>query len=144
MLRRNNAPGLTLLEPRQLAINARAAAVFSLIYRDFAPLVHDVARHVQAWLANARPVHQNSMPPTATPPELECDLSRRFVRVLREGEDGLVAFEFSIGWPDLAVELAMPRPMFEEFCHRQRVERLALDAGSPTLGEIVAREGKDE
>ena len=85
-----------------------------------------------------------SMPPPPAVPELECDLSRKFVRVLRESDDGLVAFEFSIGWPDLAVELAMPRPMFEEFCSRQQVERLAQDAGSPTLGEIVAREREDE
>lgn len=66
--------------------------------------------------------------------DIACDLSRRFVRVLRETADGLVAFEFAIGWPDLAVELAMPRPMFEDFCRRQQVERLADDAASPTLG----------
>lgn len=73
-------------------------------------------------------------PPTAVPDAVACDLSRKFVRVLRESADGLVAFEFAIGWPDLAVELAMPRAMFEEFCIRQRVERLANDAASPTLG----------
>ena len=70
----------------------------------------------------------------AAPDPVVCDLSRKFVRVLRESADGLVAFEFAIGWPDLAVELAMPRPMFEEFCSRQQVERLADDAASPTLG----------
>lgn len=85
-----------------------------------------------------------NMTPLPAVPELECDLSRKFVRVLRVGDDGLVAFEFAIGWPDLAVELAMPRPMFEEFCRSQRVERLAHDAGSPTLGELVAREKEDE
>lgn len=81
-----------------------------------------------------------SAPPT--PHELVCDLSRKFVRVLREGDDGLVAFEFAIGWPDLAVELAMPRPMFEEFCRRQQVERLAPEAASERLGETVHREGE--
>lgn len=75
----------------------------------------------------------NPSPPAATD-AVACDLSRKFVRVLRESADGLVAFEFAIGWPDLAVELAMPRAMFVEFCRRQQVERLADDAASPTLG----------
>jgi phenol/toluene 2-monooxygenase (NADH) P0/A0 len=80
-------------------------------------------------------LHVNINPsPPAAPDAVVCDLSRKFVRVLRESADGLVAFEFAIGWPDLAVELAMPRPMFEEFCIRQQVERLADDAASPTLG----------
>ena len=65
------------------------------------------------------------------------DLSRRFVRVLREQPDGLVAFEFAIGWPDLAVELAMPRPMFEEFCRRQNAERLPDGAACPALGDAA-------
>jgi phenol hydroxylase P0 protein len=65
------------------------------------------------------------------------DLSRKFVRVLRQQPDGLVAFEFAIGWPDLAVELAMPRPMFDEFCRRQQVERLPDDAASPALGDAA-------
>lgn len=77
----------------------------------------------------------NINPPSpAATDTVVCDLSRKFVRVLREGADGLVAFEFAIGWPDLAVELAMPRAMFVEFCTRQQVERLADDAASPTLG----------
>lgn len=55
---------------------------------------------------------------------MACDLSLRFVRELRESADGLVAFEFAIGWPDMAVELAMPRPLFEAFCHQNQVQRL--------------------
>jgi len=77
------------------------------------------------------------------PAELNCDLSRKFVRVLHERPDGLVAFEFAIGWPDLAVELAMPRPLFEEFCRRQQVERLFDDAASPALGATANDEGDD-
>lgn len=65
---------------------------------------------------------------------VDCDLTRKYVRVLRESADGMVAFEFAIGWPDLAVELAMPRPMFEQFCERQQVQRLADDAAGPALG----------
>lgn len=80
-------------------------------------------------------LHVNIKPISAGAAEpVECNLSHKFVRVLRESADGLVAFEFAIGWPDLAVELAMPRPMFEEFCRRQQVERLADDAASPVLG----------
>jgi phenol hydroxylase P0 protein len=54
-----------------------------------------------------------------------CDLSQRFVRELRESADGLVAFEFAIGWPDMAVELAMPRPLFEAFCRQNQVQHLS-------------------
>jgi phenol/toluene 2-monooxygenase (NADH) P0/A0 len=53
------------------------------------------------------------------------DTTRRFVRVLEARSDGLVAFEFAIGWPDLAVELLLPAPAFEAFCHSHRVQRLA-------------------
>ena len=38
--------------------------------------------------------------------------------------DGLVAFEFSIGWPELAVELMLPASAFEAFCANNRVQRL--------------------
>jgi phenol hydroxylase P0 protein len=46
------------------------------------------------------------------------------VRLLNERADGLVAFEFSIGWPELAVELLLPTRAFAEFCATQRVQRL--------------------
>ena len=86
--------------------------------------------------------------PATTDPDVAaepvCDLSRRFVRVLREQTDGLVAFEFAIGWPDLAVELAMPRPMFDEFCRRQQVERLPDDAASPALGDTARDPAGDD
>ena len=53
------------------------------------------------------------------------DMSRKFVRVTGSPREGLVAFEFSIGWPELAVELLMPTAAFDEFCTANRVERLA-------------------
>ena len=53
-----------------------------------------------------------------------CDTSIRFVRLLEERADGLVAFEFAIGWPELAVELLLPSPAFAEFCATHRVQRL--------------------
>lgn len=58
------------------------------------------------------------------PPATEAELSRKFVRVTEERADGLVAFEFAIGWPELSVELLLPRAAFDEFCARQRVQRL--------------------
>lgn len=54
----------------------------------------------------------------------DVDTSLRFVRVLEGRADGLVAFEFSIGWPELAVELLLPAPAFAEFCAANRVRRL--------------------
>ena len=53
-----------------------------------------------------------------------CDPTRRFVMVLEERADGLVAFEFAIGWPELAVELLLPAPAFADFCATQRVQRI--------------------
>ena len=53
-----------------------------------------------------------------------CDTRRRFVRVLEQRADGLVAFEFAIGWPELSVELLLPAPAFAEFCAKNQVQRL--------------------
>jgi len=52
------------------------------------------------------------------------DTSLRFVRVTDCRADGLVAFEFAIGWPELAVELLLPAPAFDEFCLANQVRRL--------------------
>lgn len=61
---------------------------------------------------------------TALPEPTVCDASLRFVRVTAERADGLVAFDFAIGWPDLSVELLLPRAAFEEFCAKNQVIRL--------------------
>ncbi|GGH67130.1 hypothetical protein GCM10010975_36640 [Comamonas phosphati] len=53
-------------------------------------------------------------------PELPaCDLSRRTVRVMRRRANGFVEFEFSVGWPELVVELTMTEHDFQEFCLKQ-------------------------
>lgn len=52
------------------------------------------------------------------------DVACKFVRVTSERTDGLVTFDFAIGWPELSVELMLPRPAFEEFCNTHRVQRL--------------------
>lgn len=61
---------------------------------------------------------------TAPASELVPDVTRKFVRLKDERADGTVIFDFAIGWPDLSVELMMPRAAFEEFCTTHRVERL--------------------
>jgi phenol hydroxylase P0 protein len=63
--------------------------------------------------------------PVAQPPMLPAvDTSQRFVRVIEQRADGLIAFEFAIGWPELAVELMLPSPAFAAFCAANRVQRL--------------------
>lgn len=59
--------------------------------------------------------------PGAAPP---FDLTRRFVRITRVREDGFVEFEFSIGEPELAVELIMPAAAYHAFCHDNHVTML--------------------
>lgn len=44
------------------------------------------------------------------------DLSRRSVRVLTRRANGFIEFEFSIGWPELALELVLPEKDFLVFC----------------------------
>lgn len=53
-----------------------------------------------------------------------CDLSLRSVRVLRRRENGFVEFEFSVGWPELMVELIMLEEDFQAFCKTQQVRVL--------------------
>lgn len=63
--------------------------------------------------------------PALQPPTLPAvDTTQRFVRVIEERPDGLVAFEFAIGWPELAVELLLPAPAFAAFCAANKVQRL--------------------
>lgn len=54
----------------------------------------------------------------------ECDIAHKFVRVKEVRADGLVCFEFAIGWPELFVDLMLPQAAFDEFCSRQQVQRL--------------------
>ena len=74
------------------------------------------------------PIDIQSLPETLPemPPEVMpvCDVSRRFVRVLKRRSNGFVEFEFSIGWPELSVELMLPEQDFEAFCTTQKALRL--------------------
>jgi phenol/toluene 2-monooxygenase (NADH) P0/A0 len=49
------------------------------------------------------------------------DPTRRFVRVVEERSDGMVAFEFAVGEPELFVEMVLPQAAFVEFCGQQGV-----------------------
>ncbi|WP_078119091.1 phenol hydroxylase subunit [Thiosocius teredinicola] len=51
---------------------------------------------------------------------------RRFVRV-RERHNGFVEFDFSIGDPELYVELILTDAAFDEFCTTNRVKLLGAD-----------------
>jgi len=53
----------------------------------------------------------------------------RFVRVLQRRADGLVSFEFAIGWPELSVELLLPRAAFDTFCTQNAVQFLTEASG---------------
>ncbi len=64
-------------------------------------------------------------PKTATPAdERICDVNAKFVRIKQLRADGLVCFEFAIGWPELFVDLMLPRNAFDDFCIRQKVQLL--------------------
>ena len=72
------------------------------------------------------------------PTDPEFDVTRKFVRVTAERDDGLVAFDFSIGWPELSVELVLPRAAFDEFCAKNQVQLLDTRPTDPT--EIPAHD----
>ncbi|MBT9552851.1 MAG: phenol hydroxylase subunit [Hydrogenophaga sp.] len=61
--------------------------------------------------------------PLSSEPTQRVDVRLKYVRVLERRADGLVSFEFSIGWPELAVELMLPAAAFDEFCARHEVIR---------------------
>lgn len=60
----------------------------------------------------------DTLAPTTTP---TVDVNLKYVRVLERRDDGLVSFEFSIGWPELAVELLLPTAAFDAFCTQHQV-----------------------
>ncbi|WP_119157409.1 phenol hydroxylase subunit [Caldimonas tepidiphila] len=64
------------------------------------------------------------MDTTQHPDPATFDPRRKFVRLMDSPREDFVAFEFSIGTPELAVELLLPVDAFEEFCATNRVERL--------------------
>ncbi|WP_018151386.1 phenol hydroxylase subunit [Leeia oryzae] len=49
------------------------------------------------------------------------DTSKKFVRIMEEQVNGLVMFEFSVGEPEMMVELVMPKEAFTRFCDSNQV-----------------------
>ncbi|UVJ46022.1 phenol hydroxylase subunit [Pseudomonas sp. LS1212] len=48
----------------------------------------------------------------------------RYVRVRSGADDAFVEFDFAIGYPELYVELVLPRVAFEQFCTSNRVQHM--------------------
>ena len=65
------------------------------------------------------------------------DAGRRYVRVCKRRPDGFIDFEFSIGDPELAVELMLPETAFHEFCLANEV--IVLDPPAAAEGDWVSR-----
>ena len=61
-------------------------------------------------------------------------LARRYVRITGRSANGFVTFEFSVGWPDMSVELALPEDLFNAFCIKNNVQFLD-DPVDTKLGE---------
>ncbi len=61
-------------------------------------------------------------------------LARRYVRITGRSANGFVTFEFSVGWPDMSVELALPEDLFNDFCNKNNVQFLD-DPVDTKLGE---------
>lgn len=64
------------------------------------------------------------------------DAGRRYVRICNRRPDGFIEFEFSIGDPELAVELMLPESAFHEFCLANEV--IVLDP-AVSEGDWVSR-----
>ena len=65
------------------------------------------------------------------------DLTKRYVRVCEQRQDGFVEFEFAIGDLALCVELMLPEAAFREFCLSN--EAIVLEPRAPGQGDWVAR-----
>lgn len=62
---------------------------------------------------------------TDTSIALPCvDLSRRYVRVRGQQDSGFIDFDFSVGWPELVVELLLLPEDFAAFCRDNKVQIL--------------------
>lgn len=75
-------------------------------------------------MSTAKALFQNQ---PALDASLQVDLSLKFVRLLEITPKGLVSFEFSMGWPDLLVELLLPQAAFFEFCLVQKITDIRFE-----------------
>ena len=75
---------------------------------------------------NSKPLDDDAV---ALPAD-DATMARRYVRVTGRSDNGFVQFEYSVGWPDFAIEMALPEAMFNEFCTKNQVQFLAEEAGA--------------
>jgi phenol hydroxylase P0 protein len=64
------------------------------------------------------------------------DLTRRYVRITGTQKNGLVEFEYSVGEPEMVVELIMPHEAFKEFCATNQVVFIESPAENTDPGGI--------
>ncbi len=62
---------------------------------------------------------------TPAPTSAEEQVGQAYVRVTKIDNHGFVEFQFSIGDPNLYLEMALPRPAFDEFCATQNARHLS-------------------
>jgi phenol hydroxylase P0 protein len=65
------------------------------------------------------------------------DVPQHFVRVTRADHHGYTEFQFSIGDPDLYLEMTLPPAAFAEFCARHQV--VHLTAAQAQAVDVAAR-----
>ena len=70
--------------------------------------------------------------------ELTCTVTKHAMR-----DDRFIEFDFSIGDPDLTVELILPKAAFQEFCAMHRVRVLSAgDEASPDARQACRHDGQ--
>jgi len=65
------------------------------------------------------------------------DAPRHYVRVTRADHHGFIEFQFSIGSPELYLEMTLPPAAFAEFCAHHQV--LHLTAAQAAAVDVAAR-----
>lgn len=65
------------------------------------------------------------------------DAPRHFVRVTRADHHGYTEFQFSIGDPDLYLEMTLPPAAFAEFCARHKA--VHLSSAQAAAVDVAAR-----
>jgi phenol hydroxylase P0 protein len=105
--------------------------------------VHESGESNLMWISGIKETAMRSHTPNVEPPSRAFDVTRRFVRVRQQRNDGFVEFDFSIGDPGLSVELVMTLPDYESFCTANRVVHLTHDeAEALDLDQLKWRYGR--
>lgn len=61
-------------------------------------------------------------------PKEQFDTTLHYVRVTGKRDDGFVEFDFSVGQPEVALEMVLKQQDFEKFCAEQNVIFLEQDS----------------